>query len=225
MTKAAKIRSGAESLSVSEAAAALGISTPTLKRMVAEDRLDSFRTPGGHLRITMESIKDMREQRHARPRPMREASPVLQNRRERLEELTLEAQEHRARRELEKLRREEQEEAETLEAEAQAREDEAAERQAELEVERERLELEKAQEEARQEHERAQERQKLQAAREADSLSLPMGGKGERGCHSLPVPMAFSDPTQGNARRVGSRNSQAPARRRSPHGRHYCPHP
>lgn len=170
MTKAAKIRSGAESLSVSEAAAALGISTPTLKRMVAEDRLDSFRTPGGHLRITMESIKDMREQRHARPRPMREASPVLQNRRERLEELTLEAQEHRARRELEKLRREEQEEAETLEAEAQAREDEAAERQAELEVERERLELEKAQEEARQEHERAQERQKLQAAREATAF-------------------------------------------------------
>ena len=99
--KAAKIRSGAESLSVSEAAAALGISTPTVKRMVAEDRLESFRTPGGHLRITAESIEAVREQRHVRPRPVREASPVLQNRRERLEELTLEAQEHRARRDLE----------------------------------------------------------------------------------------------------------------------------
>jgi hypothetical protein len=134
--------------------------------MVAEERLDAFRTPGGHLRITAESIEAVREQRQARPRPVRDASPVLQNRRERLEELTLEAQEHRARRELEKLRAEEQEEAERQEAEAQAREEEAVQRQAELELEQERLELEKAQEEARQERERAQERQRLEAERE-----------------------------------------------------------
>jgi hypothetical protein len=131
--------------------------------MVAEGGLDAFRTPGGHLRITAESIDAVREQRQARPRPVRDASPVLQNRRERLEELTLEAQEHRARRELEKLRREEQEEAERQEAEAQAREEEAAQRQGELELERERLELEKAQERARQEQEQAEAWEKREA--------------------------------------------------------------
>ena len=161
-----KIRSGAESLSVSEAAAALGISTPTVKRMVAEDRLESFRTSGGHLRITAESIEAVRGQRQVRPHPVREASPVLQNRSERVEELTLEAQEHRARRELEKLRREEQEQAESQEAEAQARQDEAAERQVEIELERERLELEKAQEQARRERDQVQERQRIEAERE-----------------------------------------------------------
>ena len=81
----------------------------------------------------------MREHRQTQPRPVRDASPVLQNRRERLEELTLEAQEHRARRELARLRQEEQEEAEKQEAEAEAREQAAAQREAELEIERERL--------------------------------------------------------------------------------------
>ncbi len=86
---------------------------------------------------------------------MREASPVLQNRRERLEELTLEAQEVRAKRELAKLQREDQEEAEQQEEEEEAREQEATERQAELEQEREQLEQAQAQERARKEAERA----------------------------------------------------------------------
>ena len=133
----------------------LGVSTPTLKRMVAEGRLESFRTPGGHVRILAESIGAMRERRTERIRPVRDASPVLQNRRERLEELTLEAQEVRARRELEKLQREDEEEAEQQEEEEEAREQEAAERQAELELEREQLEQEQAQERARKEAERA----------------------------------------------------------------------
>ena len=166
MKNTGKNRSAADSHSASDAAALLGVSIPTLKRMAKNGTLESFRTPGGHVRITAESIEAIRQHRQVQPRPVREASAVLQNRRERLEELTLEAQEYRARRELEKLRREEKQEAESLEAEAQAREDEAAERQAELELERERLELEKAQNEARQEHERTQERQKIQAARE-----------------------------------------------------------
>lgn len=166
MKKIGKNRSEADSHSTSDAAALLGVSIPTLKRMVRDGTLESFRTPGGHLRILAESIEAVREHRQARPRPVRDASPVLQNRREQLEELTLETQEHRARRELEKLRREEQQEADRLEAEAQAREDEAAERQAELDLERDRLELAKAQEEARQERQRAQERLNLEAERE-----------------------------------------------------------
>ena len=86
---------------------------------------------------------------------MRDASPVLQNRRERLEELTLEAQEIRARRELVKLEREEQDEAEQQQAEEEEREQEAAERQAELELEREQLEHERTQERARKEAQRS----------------------------------------------------------------------
>ena len=162
MKNIGKNHSGTESFSVSEAGAILGVSIPTVKRMVAEGRVEGFRTPGGHLRILAESIEAVREQRQ--PRPVRGASPVLQNRRERLEELTLEAQEMRARRELEKLRRYEQEEAESREAEAEAREQEAAQREAELELERERLEHDQAQEQARLERERAQE----QARREAE---------------------------------------------------------
>jgi hypothetical protein len=93
--------------------------------MVKEGALEGFRTPGGHVRVTAESIEAVKDQRHATSRPVREASPVLQNRRDRLEELTLETQELRAKTELGKLRREEQEEAEQREAEAQEREEEA----------------------------------------------------------------------------------------------------
>src|SRR5205809_55728 len=124
--KAAKIRSDAESCSVSEAARLLGVSIPTAKRMAADGQLEAFRTPGGHLRIVAESIEALREQGQ-RPRLVREASLVLHNRRERLEELTIEAQELRARRELEKLRREQAEDEEQRQAEAEARDLEAAE--------------------------------------------------------------------------------------------------
>ena len=101
-----------------------------------------------------ESVEAVREHRQTQPRRVRDASPVLQNRRERLEELTLEAQEHRAKRELEKLRREEQEEAEKEEAEAEAREQAAAQREAELEIERERLRRDRTREMQRREVER-----------------------------------------------------------------------
>ena len=155
MKNTGKNQSGSQSYSVSEAATILGVSIPTLKRMAAEGRVESFRTPGGHLRILAESVEDVREHRQSQPRPVRDASPVLQNRRERLEELTLEAQEHRARRELARLRQEEQEEAERLEAEAEAREQAAAQREAELEIEREHLR-----------HDRAKEIERRQAERE-----------------------------------------------------------
>jgi serine phosphatase RsbU (regulator of sigma subunit) len=121
--------------------------------MVADGTLEGFRTPGGHLRATAEGIQAVKDQREARPRTVRDASGVLQNHRERLEELTLEAQEMRVKRELAKLQREEREEAEKREAEAQARKEEAAQRQAQLQLERERLELEQVEEWARREME------------------------------------------------------------------------
>lgn len=166
MKNTRKSRPLADSYTASDAATLLGVSVPTLKRMVRDGTLEGFRTPGGHLRVTAESIEAVKNQREAKPRPVREASPVLQNRRERLEELTLEAQEHRAKRELAKLEREENEEAERQDAEAQAREEEVAQRQAELELEREQLELEKAQESARQEREEIEDWKKGEAERE-----------------------------------------------------------
>ncbi|HEV2379014.1 MAG TPA: helix-turn-helix domain-containing protein [Terriglobia bacterium] len=161
-----KHQSPSDSYSVSEAATLLGVSIPTLKRMVTDGTLDGFRTPGGHLRISADSIDATKNQRQTRAKPMREASPVLQNRRERLEELNIEAQEVRARRELAKLQREDEEEAERREAEAQAREEEAAQHQAEIELEQERLAREEAQERRRLERERLQEQQRRQAEQE-----------------------------------------------------------
>ncbi|HEV2380945.1 MAG TPA: helix-turn-helix domain-containing protein [Terriglobia bacterium] len=158
-----KNQSPSDSYSVSEAATLLGVSIPTLKRMVTDGTLDGFRTPGGHLRISAASIDAIKNQRQTRARSVREASPVLQNRRERLEELNIETQEMRARRELAKLQREEQEEAERREAEAQTREEEAAQRQAEIELEQERLAREEAQERRRLERERLQEQQRREA--------------------------------------------------------------
>ena len=144
-----------ESYSVSEAARHLGVSIPTAKRMVADGQLEAFRTPGGHLRIVAESIEALREQGQ-RPRPVREASLVLHNRRERLEELTIEAQELRAKRELEKLRREQAEEEEQRQAEAEAREREAAEQREAARLEQRRFEREQQRELDRQEAEREQ---------------------------------------------------------------------
>jgi len=130
----------------------LGVSIPTLKRMAADSHVESFRTPGGHLRIVAESIEAIREQR-PQVRPVRHPSPVLQNRRERLEELTLDVQELRAKRELERLRQEKiQEEAEQL-ARAEEREHEAVERREALALERERTAREELRERRRQEAE------------------------------------------------------------------------
>jgi len=106
--------------------------------MEAEGQVEGFRTPGGHLRIVAASIEAIREPRR-QPRPARDASPVLLNRRERVEEVNLQVQELRARRELDGLRREEAEEAERREAEAEENEKEAAERRETLALERERL--------------------------------------------------------------------------------------
>ena len=145
MKESSKIRSHAESHSATEAARLLGVSTPTLKRMEAEGQVEGFRTPGGHLRIVATSIEAIREHRR-QPRPARDASPVLLNRRERVEEVNLQVQELRARRELDGLRREEAEEAERREAEAEENEQEAAERRETLALERERLAREEARE-------------------------------------------------------------------------------
>lgn len=141
-----------ESYSVSKAARILGVSIPTLKRMAEDRELETFRTPGGHLRIAGESLESLRQPKQARA--TREPSPVLANRRERVEELALEAQELRAQRDIEKLRREQAEEQAQAEAEAEAQEHQA-ERDAEaVKLRRERLRLQEVRERERREAER-----------------------------------------------------------------------
>jgi len=161
---------------MSEAVAVLHMSIPTIKRMVAEGQLEAYRTPGGHLRILAESAQAVREGRQGQTRPVRDASPVLHNRRERLEELTLEAQELRAKRELEKLRREQADEEAERQEEAEAQEQEADDRLKALAVEQARIERQVTQEEQRREAEQeliAFQRRWLEAATELLTAKEP----------------------------------------------------
>lgn len=142
-----------QSYTLSEAARVLRVSVPTLKRMIHAEELQVFRTPGNHVRVTAESLERVQEGRPLRP--AREVSPVLQNRRERVEELGLEAQELRAGRDLRQLREEEA-------ADARHKREERRERARQAEQEAQGLELERQQLEI-QRHERA-ERARTEAA-------------------------------------------------------------
>jgi excisionase family DNA binding protein len=144
MKNISKNRTDLESYSVSEAAAVLGVSSPTLKRMVAEGRVKAYHTPGGHLRILAESVNAVREGERLSRRSAGDVSPALQIRREHLQELTLEVEEHRTRRELDRLRSEEQDKLDHRRAEAESRQQEAAQRQEEIELERERFQRQEA---------------------------------------------------------------------------------
>ncbi len=142
-----------ESYTVAQASRLLGLSAPTIRRMAAEGDLAAFRTPGGHLRITQEGLEAARRSNKEKGEAPR-ASPVLRNRRERVEELVLQAQEIRALHDIERLRRERAEEQAQLEAEAEARERQS-EREAEaVELRRERLRLQEAREAERRARER-----------------------------------------------------------------------
>jgi hypothetical protein len=97
--------------------------------MIGLQQLHGRKTPGGHWRFRSEDIEALRQPNPARGRCG--ASPVLQNRRESLEELGLAVQELRGNRELRRLRREDAEER------AQQEEDRAdSRRQAQAEAER-----------------------------------------------------------------------------------------
>jgi excisionase family DNA binding protein len=103
-TKQCLAQVNSESIPVSEAARLLGVSQRTVKRMCSAGQLASFKTAGGHVRVPRPDVERFRQGHvSAAPAP---ASSVLNNRRERVEELGLEAQELRAKREIEKLREE-----------------------------------------------------------------------------------------------------------------------
>ena len=146
-----------ESYPAAEAARILGVSIPTLKSMVADGDLESFKTTGGHLRILAESLEAFQHGNSNHPnRRTVQPSTVLTNRRERVEELGLEAQELRAKREIAKLRAEE-------EAEEQRRRDELEARQheAELDAEAEARERDRWRREQDKERERREQQRQL----------------------------------------------------------------
>jgi IgA-specific serine endopeptidase len=132
--------------------------------------------------VTAESIEAAKS-KDKQPTRTREASPVLRNRRERIEELTLEAQELRAKRELGKLRREEEAEAEERQGEVQAREEQAQQRRAEIALERERLDRDKAEDRRRRQQEQEEEQARFEAEQEIRQFRL-------RWCNAASQPVA-----------------------------------
>jgi len=128
------------SYSVRKAAQVLGVSVPTAKRMIDAEQLGAFETPGGHLRVLADSLERVQQGRGLRPAP--QVSSVLQNRRERVEELGLEAQELRATREIRKLRQEDAGERQQKQEERQQRAREAEQEAQRLELEQQQLEIE-----------------------------------------------------------------------------------
>src|SRR6266849_9608972 len=107
------------SYSLTDAAAVLGVSVPTVRALVARGQLASFRPPGGHLRIPSESVAAYRDGRPNRTNPAHTASTVLGGRRDNLEGLRRETEELRVRRDLRKLQAEEQEGENRRKAEAE----------------------------------------------------------------------------------------------------------
>lgn len=164
-----------ESYTVREASRALGLSVPTVIRMCEEGTLQHFLSPGGHRRIPSEAIAAVRTNGRSRSLSISSPSSALQNRRERVEELGLDAQEIRARRELERLRADQDDEADRHAAQARQRE---TERQSQREQARaERLREERLKEEADAEVRRARLRQQVQLALH---VTLPAGLSSER---------------------------------------------
>lgn len=146
-----------EAMSMAEAAASLGVSVPTVRQMVARGQLVAFRTPGGHLRFTADSVRAAKGESLPGP-PGRVLSSSLQNRRERVEELNLEATELRAQRQLDTLRREQDQEEAERRAEAEELREERRNQSRAVVLDRQRA--------AREE---AEQRSRRQAAEEAQS--------------------------------------------------------
>jgi excisionase family DNA binding protein len=111
-----------ESLSASDAARLLGISTRTLKRMCVAGQVRAFKTAGGHWRVARAVLENFQKRTETGAPTVACVSDVLQTKRERIEELALEAQERRAKREIRKLDEEDSEAERQRKATAQAEE-------------------------------------------------------------------------------------------------------
>jgi len=185
-----------ETLSAPQAALKLGVASSTVKEMARAGELDAFKTPGGHWRISAAGIEEYRTGRRVGPRLLSAApSGPLQNRRERVEDLNLQAQEIRARQQLSELQDEQASEADRRATEAQARK---IERQRSLEqVRGERQRQKREQQQAEAEHRRAAIREQvLLALPQALAEAFPEGASYEQ-------QRAFAEALDVELRRVG----------------------
>jgi excisionase family DNA binding protein len=135
-------------MSMAEAAGALGVSVPTVRQMVARGQLSAFRTPGGHLRFTADSVRAATGEA-SKSHQLEAPSSPLHNRRERIEELHLEAQELRAQSQLEALRREQEREAGDRRAEAEVLREERQKQSQALLLDHKRVKRQEAEERTR----------------------------------------------------------------------------
>ena len=133
----------AAALSVQQSAALLRVSAPTIRRMAAQGDIECFKTPGGHLRIVASSLRDLKNGSAGR----RNGS-ALHNRQEEVEEIRLQVQLLREKRELDRLKAEQ-------EAEARASQEASDQERRRTEVEQERLRIQRETVKLQQAQERA----------------------------------------------------------------------
>lgn len=116
-------------ISTGAAAAMLGRDRRTIRRMIADKRLRSYRAPNGEHRLRLADVRALAGETDSQRSPAGGSSPALRNREESLKELTLEIQEKKLRRERKRFdEQEEQEEAERQAAAEQEQQREAEER-------------------------------------------------------------------------------------------------
>ena len=96
-------------VSVSDAARLTGLSVRTIKRMADEGKLTRSKTPGGHLRVMRAQLDSLLRQDGPTSSSSGPISNALKNRRDQVQELNLEAEELKAKREIKKLREEDSE--------------------------------------------------------------------------------------------------------------------
>jgi hypothetical protein len=124
----------AESYAPGRAAALLGVSKSTLKKMYESGQLQGFHTPGGTLRIFHHSIEHLKAERASKARSPRNVSSTVESRKTRIEDLTLQRQEIEAQDALDEAHDKRQEKIQQRKTAAQDRKEERELRRAELDA-------------------------------------------------------------------------------------------
>jgi excisionase family DNA binding protein len=138
-----KPESDGAALSVQQSAALLRVSPPTIRRMAAQGDFECFRTPGGHLRIVASSLRGLTNGSTNRGN----VSPV-RNKQDEVEDVRLQVQLLREKRELDRLRREQEAEATVKREEQDTDQRRISLEQEKLRIQRESIKFHQAQERA-----------------------------------------------------------------------------
>lgn len=122
-------------ISTGAAATLLGKDRRTIRRMIDDKRLRSYRTPNGAHRLRLADVQALAGETDSQRSAAGGSSPALKNRKESVDELALQIQERRLKRDLTRL--EEQEQIEEAEREAAAEEERQREAEERAQVRRE----------------------------------------------------------------------------------------